>query len=207
MTATLQDFDYVTSDHSLGFNRPQQMGRRLWFPMFVMALMAFAVGFILGIIRADEIATGGSEETITRLGHLVPAFMFLGFMALFTAVSFAISRILGEFRAGGGDVQEAAGGEVYTLRMPPTATAFMLLMMMGMMTLLVSVVLHFVAAAAVGAGNPLEQEAIWLEGFRRIGVTMYLFGISLGLATIIYVLRFQAIRLRQLAEQRGPAHE
>ena len=44
---------------------------------------------------------------------------------------------------GGGEVQEAAGFKVLTLKMPITA--------MGMMSIFGAVVLHFVAAAAVGA--------------------------------------------------------
>lgn len=36
-------------------------------PMFLMALMAFPVGVVLGIIRGDEISTGGSAETIQEL--------------------------------------------------------------------------------------------------------------------------------------------
>jgi len=37
-----------------------------------------------------------------------------------------------------------------------------------------------------------------LEGLRRFGVALYLFGITFGLGTIITVLRFQARRVRQL---------
>ena len=46
-----------------------------------------------------------------------------------------------------------------------------------------------------------EQWAIWLEGVRRFGTALYLFAIALGLGTIIHVLRFQAIRIRELATQ------
>jgi hypothetical protein len=45
----------------------------------------------------------------------------------------------------------------------------------------------------------LVRWAVNLEGIRRIGVAMYLFGILLGLTTIIRVLRFQAIRIRKIA--------
>ncbi len=38
-----------------------------------------------------------------------------------------------------------------------------------------------------------------LEGFRRLGTAMYLFGIAFGLGTIIQVLRFQSQRIRDLA--------
>ena len=129
------------------------------------------------------------------------AFGFIGFLAIFAAISFAIARILGRFRKGGGEIQESVGNEVHTLKMPKTAKIFMLFMMMGMMTIGVSVVLHFVAAGAVGTWE-LESVARWgevLEGFRRFGVAMYLFGIAFGLGTITTVLRFQTIRVGQLA--------
>jgi hypothetical protein len=59
--------------------------------------------------------------------------MAIGFAAVFAAISFAIARILGAFRKGGGDVQEAAGTEVRTLKMPLTAKLFIAVMAMGMM--------------------------------------------------------------------------
>ncbi|MCP3934219.1 MAG: hypothetical protein GY708_02480, partial [Actinomycetia bacterium] len=37
------------------------------------------------------------------------------------------------------------------------------------------------------------------SGLRRMGVALYLTGIALGLGTIIEVLRFQAIRIREVA--------
>jgi hypothetical protein len=39
-----------------------------------------------------------------------------------------------------------------------------------------------------------------------MGVALYLTGITFGLATIIEVLRFQAIRIREVAEQHGHTH-
>ena len=121
-------------------------------------------------------------------------------MAVFSAVSFAIARILGTFRKGGGEVQETAGTQVQTLKMPKTARVFMGSMLMGMMTILVAVILHFVAAANVGtwSAESLGRWAEVLEGLRRLGVALYLFGITFGLGTIITVLRFQASRVREL---------
>jgi hypothetical protein len=174
--------------------------------MLVMALMSFPVAVILGIVRASAIATGGPETTAVALGHLVPAFSFLGLASAFAAISFAIARILGEFRTGGGRIQEQAGVKVKTLRMPGTAKAFIVIMAMAMMVLLAAVVLHIVAAAAIGGGSASalansERWAIWLEGVRRIGVALYLVAIAFGLSTIITVLRFQATRLRDLADE------
>ncbi len=40
-----------TSNKGLGYALPHKMGRALWAPMWLMALMAFAVGFILAIAK------------------------------------------------------------------------------------------------------------------------------------------------------------
>ncbi len=208
MTTTLNSrtFDIETSDHAQGPNLPQQVGARLWRPMLVMALMGFAVGSVLAAVRATSIANGDAASTIVSLGHFVPAAMFVGFASVFAAISFAIARILGEFRSGGGAVQETAGLPVETLRMPPTAKAFIGLMAMAMMTILAAVAAHIVIGAQIASGDTTalansEQWAIWLEGIRRFGTALYLFAIALGLGTIIHVLRFQAIRIRQLATE------
>ncbi|MBW3604399.1 MAG: hypothetical protein KY460_05690 [Actinobacteria bacterium] len=92
--ATVTDFKFKTFDRTPGRILPQRIGRVLWLPMFAMALMAFAVGFILAIVRADAIASAGAETTIAALNHVVPGFMFLGFASVFAAISFAIARIL-----------------------------------------------------------------------------------------------------------------
>jgi hypothetical protein len=159
--------------------------------------------------EAAEIASASPDPTtIARLGQLVPAFMFIGFAAVLSAISLAIARILGAFRRGGGEVQETAGRNVQTLRTSPTARAFMVSMMMGTLAILIPVVLHSVVAANIDpwAADSVERWSTVLEGFRRLGVALYLFGIALGLGTIIHVLRFQAVRVRQLAaETRRPA--
>lgn len=202
-TTTNTEFATETSTTSLGYNRPQLMGRRLWAPMFVLGAMGFVVGVILSWVRAAEIADNGTTTSdALALSHLVPAFMFIGFLGIFSAVSFSIARILGVFRKGGGDVQEATGSRVLTLKMPATAKLFMATMAMGMMTIAVMIVLHFVAASNASSWTP-ESVTRWaevLEGFRRLGVALYLFGITFGLGTIITVLRFQAQRIRQLPD-------
>ena len=205
MTKT-NTLNYEVSSKGLGYNKPQQMGRKLWAPMFAMALMAWVVGFGLAIARASIVSDFGvADAGAQRLSHLIPAFQFIGFIGVFSSVSFAIARILGAFRKGGGEVQETTGTSVQTLKMPATARVFIGFMAMGMMTIVAMVVLHFVAAANVGTWSTetLSRWAEVLEGFRRLGVAMYLFGITFGLGTIITVLRFQSGRIRQLA---GEAH-
>lgn len=199
-------FRYEVTDRAQGLNLPQRIGKALWLPMLAMALMAFPIGVILSGVRANEIATGGEADTIAALGHFVPAVNFLGFASVFAAISFAIARILGEFRTGGGKVQEAAGRRVETLKMPITAKLFIGLMAMAMMTLVATVVLHFIVGGVIAGGSASaladsEQWAIALEGVRRFGVATYLLAIAFGLSTIITVLRFQAVRIRELPDE------
>lgn len=199
------DFDVEVSARALGPNLPQRLGSALWAPMLAMALMAFPLALVLAIVRASLLAA--QPATAAALGQYVPAAMFLGFASVFAAISFAIARILGVLRSGGGQVQEAAGRTVQTLRMPATAKAFIVLMMMAMMILLFSVVAHVVLAgniaSAVASGDAAgiasaRTWATWLEGLRRFGAATYLLSISLGLATIFKVLGFQSVRIREL---------
>ena len=208
MASTLQPtaFRSTVSDRALGLNLPQRIGAKLWLPMLVMALMAFPVGVILAAIRANEVATDGAPDTIAALGHFVTAANFVGFASVFAAISFAIARILGEFRTGGGTIQEASGRRVKTLTMPATGKAFIGLMALAMMILLAAVVLHVIAGTAIAGGSASAlsrsgQWAIWLEGARRFGVATYLLAIAFGLSTIITVLRFQAVRIRELPDE------
>lgn len=203
ITATSADFDIVTSARAPGRNMPHRLGRTLWFPMWIMAAMGFTVGIILTIVRASEIADGGDADTIMALKHVVAGFMFIGFASVFAAISFAIARILGEFRVGGGELQEATGREVRTLKMPMTAKLFIVTMAMAMMAIVAAVVMHFVFAADVqntaASLQDAEQRFVVLDGIRRVGIATYLVSFLLGLGTIIQVLRFQAIRIRELA--------
>lgn len=203
--ATIKQYDVEVTSRSTGYNLPQKAGIALWLPMLVMALMAFPAAVILGILRADEISTGGSADTIETLRQVQSGVMMVAFASVFAAVSFVIARILGQFRKGGGDLQEASGRRVVTLKMPVTAKVFLATMMMAMMTLLGAAVLHFVFAADVsGAAASLElsgERFTVLEGVQRLGIAMYLTAITLGLATIAQVLGFQASRVRELTAE------
>ena len=205
-TASVPGINLEVSKRSLGYSVPQRAGVRLWLPMLVMALMAFPAALGIGIVRAEEISSGGSAETIETLRHLQAGVMIIGFAAVFAAISFAIARILGQFRKGGGELQEAAGVPVKTMRMPATAKVFIGLMMMAMMTLVATAVLHFVFAADVtGAASSLSISAerfTVLDGVQTIGIAMYLVAITFGLATIAQAIRFQSTRIRELAEER-----
>ena len=120
---TTATFDTTTTVKAPAALAPQKAGGKLWKPMFAMALMGFAVGIVLAFARSNAIFEGDQQDA-AALGHFVPAAMFLGFAGVFAAISFAIARILGEVRVGGGSVQEATGSEVKTLKMPKSGKAF-----------------------------------------------------------------------------------
>ena len=212
--SSAQEYDVTESDHAPDLNLPQKMGRMLWAPMILMAVMAFPIAAILGIVRATLVAAGDNPATVALLGQFVTAVMFIGFASVLAAIVFAIARILGELRTGGGEIQEAAGIRVRTLNMPATAKLMILLMMMAMMGLVFAVIVHFVlgivVADAVTGGNTgmidtVSDWATWIEGLRRFSVAVYLASISLGLATIVRVLRFQAARIRELPQEKAGA--
>ncbi len=201
-------FPTEVSERGLGLNLPQKMGKTLWLPMFLMGIMMFPVAFILAVIRASLMADGTSAATVAALGQVVTGVQFIGFMSIFSAIVFAIARILGAFREGGGKVQETAGRRVLTLAMPRAAKAMVMLMMMGMMMLLFAIIAHFVPAGVVGNAvttgdqatvKTVSSWAVWLEGLRRLGVSVYLLSIALGLATIVTIIRFQSKRILELA--------
>lgn len=206
-----REFDYRVSSRSLGFDRIQTVARWMVFPMLLMGLMAIGTGLGVGIARASEITDGGSAATIAELGHIQQGALFLGLGFLFGAISFAIGRIVGQFRKGGGDIQEAARRQVHTLRRPYVAWTFLGLMMMGMMVVIIAAVLHFAFAADVGGSAASLAEAedrfTVLLGVERIGIAMFLAGIAFGLATIVHVLRFQARRVRELPDERQASSE
>ncbi len=206
------EFSVTTGDRAPGLNLPQRMGRAMWVPMLLMGVMAYPVALILGAVRANRVATGTSTSdaaTAAALGQYTTAAMFLGFTSIFTAIVFAIARILGAFRTGGGGLLHAAGSQVITLAMPATAKGMVVLMMMGMMMLLFAVVVHVLLGVNVNTAvldgdgasvTTIQSWTVWIEGVRRLGVAVYLTAISLGLATIIQVRRFQSARIRELVK-------
>lgn len=198
-------YRYDVTERAPSRNLPQRVGTRLWLPMLAIALVAFPIGVALAIARSASIDDGGSPATIAALGHYVPAAMFVGFAAVFAAIAFSIARILGVLRTGGGEFQIAARRRVETLHMPATGRAFIVLMVLAMMTLVAAVIGHIVVGAQTSSGSVdivrSEQWALWLEGARRVGVATYLLSIGLGMATIFTAVRFQTARLDELVDE------
>lgn len=213
---------YEETDTPKGLLLPQKMGSILWAPMTVMGIMLVFAAFGMAIARSQLSVDLSEEFTALRkanfetVGQLIPGFMFLGFAMIFAGISFAIARILGVFRQGGGVVQEAVGKGFKTPDMPMTAWIFLMGMMMAMMVLIFTFVGHIYAATqahdawinATTAGIAGNEAALgraetwgtWLEGLRRFGVGLYLTSIGFGLATIIKVIRFQTLRIKELAQ-------
>ncbi|MCH7698535.1 MAG: hypothetical protein IH865_06330 [Chloroflexi bacterium] len=213
---------YEETDSPKGLLLPQKLGNILWAPMTIMGIMLVFAAFGLGIARSvlsvdlSEEFSASTKANLETLGQLVPGFMFLGFAMIFAGISFAIARILGVFRSGGGLVQEAIGKGFKTPDMPITAWIFLMGMMMAMMVLVFTFVGHIYASTqaydawinATSAGIAGNEAALgraetwgtWLEGLRRFGVGLFLTSIAFGLATIIKVIRFQALRVKELAQ-------
>ena len=212
---------YVETNEPPGLTLPQTVAGRLWAPMAVMGIMLVATAFALAITRAQLSVDLSEEFTPLRkanfetLGQLVPGFMFLGFAMIFAAISFAIVRILGVFRTGGGLVQQGIGKGIKTPVTPPTVMIFMAGMMMAMMILVFAFAGHIYAAvqahgAWINATGPTAPDAAflgraetwgtWLEALRRFGLGLYLVSIAFGLATIIKAVGFLTLRMKELAQ-------
>ena len=213
---------YEETDEPKGLLLPQKIGNILWAPMAIMGIMLVFVAFGLGIARSvlsvdlSEEFSATDKANLATIAQLIPGTMFLGFAMIFAGISFAIARILGVFRAGGGLVQEAIGKGIKTPDMPITAWIFLGGMMMAMMVLVFTFVGHIYAATqaydawinATSSGIAGNEAALgraetwgtWLEGLRRFAVGLYLTSIAFGLATIIKVIRFQTLRIKELAQ-------
>ena len=212
---------YQETDEPQGRLLPQTLGHYLWAPMAAMGIMLVFAAFGMAIARSQLTVNLSTEfsavdkANLETLGQLIPGFMFLGFAMIFAGISFSIARILGVFRTGGGLVQDAVGKGIKTPVMPITAWVFLGGMMMAMMVLIFAFIGHVYAAtqahdawinATAGiAGNEAalgraETWGTWLEGLRRFGVGLYLVSITFGLATIIKVIRFQTLRMKEMAQ-------
>jgi hypothetical protein len=172
-------------------------------PAFAMGLMGIAGGLAIAIVRGahihDQTYTAANLETLRQISQGV---IFGGLAFVLAGISFAIARILGAFRKGGADVQEAAGRVVQVLKRPVTAWVFLGVMMMAMMTVLAAAALHVIWGTDVhgtlASLNLSEKRYTALIGVERLGIGMYLTAIAFGLASIVHVLRFQARRVREL---------
>ncbi len=196
------------------------MANWMWLPMLMMGVMAIATGVGLGIAQAKVASDLAEEFTALRkanvetLKPLTAGLLFLGEALILSGISFLLGTILGALRWGGGEVQEAVGAPVKTLKMPWSAWVFIALMMMGLVAELIAFgTLAFVAGQAhtawIGATGPdaagnvaaLDRAtayAVWANPLREAALGVILTGVAFALYTISNVLGFQFSRIREL---------
>ncbi len=214
----------------------QTMAGMMWAPMLLMGLMIIFASLGLSVVKASftsdyfgvekAIRDGADASLIDKrqfiesLNVWLPGFQLLGIGFILSAITFSLANILGVFRAGGVQIQQAFGKEPQTLTPPITAKLFPMLMMLGLMILIVNLIIagvigdvawdlygHPVAeinAAESGAGlsgdlGTVETYKTWLAPFRFVGLATILVGISMAVHTILQVIRFQGQRIRELA--------
>ncbi len=196
-----------------------KMANWMWLPMLLMGVMVLAGTFVVGAFQADlasDTFPGTSavdRANLETLMVLQPGIIFLGVAFLLSGISFLLGSVLGAIRWGGGEIQEAHAGQVYTPRMPWTAWAFLVLMMSGLMLEFASLGFHVYAAVQAHdyyiTGVPPAADALYLLGraetvlayaapLRMVGIGFLLAGIVAALYTIGNVLRFQFDRIREI---------
>lgn len=191
--------DLAIPRESEGFDIPA-MARKLWRPMLAMGLMTVAAGVVAGIVQANLNLT----LHVSQVAAWNPGLLFLGIGFLLAAVTFLLATILGELRDGGTSVQQALGVKALILKRPLTGKLFPPVMMMGVMTLIATLVIGFVQAAKLD-NDPSGAADIgaWIGPLRFAGVALLFTGVSLALVTIVRSLRFQAARIQQIADEHG----
>lgn len=164
----------------------------MWLPMLAMAAMALYGGFVLSLVASGNVATDPQLATSQRAW--VQGLQFLGEGLVLSGISFLLARILGALRASGGEVQTSVGLKVHTLRMPASAKAFIVLMMVGLMVEIAQLVGYAYVTGLSDAGE-IAVASTFLGPLREFGLGLLLSGIVLALATIARALDFQSTRL------------
>jgi hypothetical protein len=171
------------------------MAQRMWAPMVAMGSMLVVVGLVLALIQSGT----DDPADFASLGAWVQGVQFLGEGLILAGISFLLGTILGELRRGGGEVQEALGVTVWTLKLPWSAKAFVGLMAVGLMAAIAQFVLYVVATSV---DDPSTWFAV-LGPLREVALGLLLAGIVLALFTIGTVLGFQLDRMRTLVRGEG----
>ncbi len=177
-------------------------------------------------VRGSDIAV--EKGTIEAMKQWVPSFKFVGLGMMLGGITFLLATILGNLRVAGGRVQKALGADQVVIKKPMIANIFPMLMMMGTMILIGAFIVSIVLAGTAGDywNNSIatvldpatpggEGDALladigsikainaWLTPFKFVGMAFLFSGIALALLTIVKVLRFQASRLSELAQNKG----
>jgi len=170
-----------------------KMARTMWFPMVVMGPMLVTAGFVTSIVWSTNIGT----RTGLGAAGWTQGLQFLGEGLVLAGISFLLGSILASLREGGGEVQQAMGLRVTTLKMPSSAKAFVALMVAGLMVSIVQFGLYLYTLTFDTVAEITPWWA-WLGPFRELGLGLLLAGVVLALATIANVLGFQYSRIRSI---------
>jgi MFS family permease len=172
-----------------------RLAKAMWLPSLVMGAMALTVGLISSFVWANE--TPGTES-FRQAAAWTQGVEFLGETFLLSGIAFLLGTILAGLRDGGGEVQKSLGIPVTTLKMPGTAKAFVVLMMMGMMAGIAQFVGYLIAIGFAGNTASFSTWLNFLGPFRELSLGLILAGIVLALVTIGNVLRFQFGRVTSI---------
>jgi hypothetical protein len=172
-----------------------RLARFMWRPSLAMGVMALTAGLISSLVWANE--TPGTES-FRQAAAFTQGIEFLGETFLLSGIAFLLGTILAGLREGGGEVQSSLGLPVTTLKMPATAKAFVVLMMMGMMAGIAQFVGYLAALGVADDPASFSSWLNWLGPFRELALGLILAGIVLALVTIGNILRFQFDRVTSI---------
>ena len=167
-----------------------KMANTMWAPMLLMGVMFVVAGLFVSWIWAGNVGTGTGLDAAAWTQGL----QFLGEGFVLASISLLLASILSGLREGGGEVQEALGLPVATLKMPNTAKAFVVLMVTGLMIEVVQFGLYVYITTFDDVARYTLWSS-WLGPFRELGLGLLLAGIILALATIAKALGFQFSRI------------
>lgn len=173
-----------------------KMARTMWAPMLAMGYMLVLAGLAASFVWSSNVGTSTGFDAQGWTAGL----QFLGEGFLLAGISFLLGSILGSLREGGGEVQEALGLTVKTLKMPTTAKLFVGLMMIGVMLAVAQFVLYLVVVYGDGGERTLQSFQAWLAWLgplREVSLGLLLAGIVMALVTIGNVLGFQFDRIKE----------
>jgi hypothetical protein len=168
-----------------------RLAEAMWTPLVLMGPMVVTGGLVLSIVQANKPI--GSDE-FRDLGAFAAGTEILGLALTLGAISFILGTILSSLRKGGGEVQEAVGVSVQTLRVPASAWAFVGLMAAGVMAAIGQFVVLVVTTTL---DNPASYAA-WVGPLGIFGLGLLLSGIVLALYAIGTAVGFQFSRIREI---------
>jgi len=187
-------FGHVNVSNSEPAEMPlHKMAKTMWAPMLAIGYMLVIVGFVAAIVGAVNVGT--DPRTAIGASAWAQGLQFLGEALVLAGISFLLATILRGLRQGGGQVQEALGIPVLTLKMPPTAKGAIALMVSGVMLGIVQLIGYINVTTFDDAGRVGAWFAA-LGPLRELSLGLLLAGVVLFLATIGRVLAFQFWRIQ-----------